>query len=118
MRRILLDVCEHKLAPNLPYAKSLFFGRFEPLKNAISGVARFVQVALHIGEAIEHEECLALRHEGDYMILNNQFISYNKRQDFQSIHYVGDKLDGKLENEKRKRQKGCLSRKFDGRNGF
>ena len=30
-----MDMCEQKLAPNLPYVKSLFLGWFEPLRNAI-----------------------------------------------------------------------------------
>ncbi|XP_010470873.1 PREDICTED: DNA-directed RNA polymerase 1, mitochondrial [Camelina sativa] len=34
-REILADMCEQKLAPNLPYVKSLFLGWFEPLRNAI-----------------------------------------------------------------------------------
>ncbi|VVA94548.1 unnamed protein product [Arabis nemorensis] len=34
-RQILEDMCEQKLAPNLPYVKSLFLGWFEPLRNAI-----------------------------------------------------------------------------------
>ncbi|PWA46787.1 DNA-directed RNA polymerase, phage-type [Artemisia annua] len=36
-QELLVDMCEQKLAPNLPYVKSLFLGWFEPLKNAISG---------------------------------------------------------------------------------
>ncbi|KAM0019810.1 putative DNA-directed RNA polymerase [Helianthus debilis subsp. tardiflorus] len=35
-QELLVDMCEQKLAPNLPYVKSLFLGWFEPLKNAIS----------------------------------------------------------------------------------
>ncbi|KAI3514642.1 hypothetical protein L1887_13229 [Cichorium endivia] len=35
-RELLVDMCEQKLAPNLPYVKSLFLGWFEPLKNAIA----------------------------------------------------------------------------------
>lgn len=32
---LLKDMCEQKLAPNLPYVKSLFLGWFEPLKDKI-----------------------------------------------------------------------------------
>ncbi|KAK9277423.1 hypothetical protein L1049_006966 [Liquidambar formosana] len=32
---LLTDMCEQKLAPNLPYMKSLFLGWFEPLRDAI-----------------------------------------------------------------------------------
>lgn len=35
-QELLVDMCEQKLAPNLPYVKSLFLGWFEPLKNAIA----------------------------------------------------------------------------------
>ncbi|CAA6665446.1 unnamed protein product [Spirodela intermedia] len=34
-RELLVDMCEQKLAPNLPYMKSLFLGWFEPLRNRI-----------------------------------------------------------------------------------
>lgn len=34
-KELLMDMCEQKLAPNLPYMKSLFLGWFEPLKDAI-----------------------------------------------------------------------------------
>ncbi|GAB4840181.1 DNA-directed RNA polymerase 1B, mitochondrial [Ancistrocladus abbreviatus] len=35
-QELLADMCEQKLAPNLPYMKSLFLGWFEPLKDAIA----------------------------------------------------------------------------------
>ncbi|KAB2624394.1 DNA-directed RNA polymerase 1 [Pyrus ussuriensis x Pyrus communis] len=35
-QELLVDMCEQKLAPNLPYIKSLFLGWFEPLRNAIA----------------------------------------------------------------------------------
>jgi len=35
-RELLADMCEQKLAPNLPYMKSLFLGWFEPLRDAIA----------------------------------------------------------------------------------
>ncbi|CAN1795031.1 DNA-directed RNA polymerase 2, chloroplastic/mitochondrial [Linum perenne] len=34
-QELLTDMCEQKLAPNLPYVKTLFLGWFEPLRNAI-----------------------------------------------------------------------------------
>uniref|UniRef100_A0A0D9XBI3 DNA-directed RNA polymerase n=1 Tax=Leersia perrieri TaxID=77586 RepID=A0A0D9XBI3_9ORYZ len=34
-RELLADMCEQKLAPNLPYVKSLFLGWFEPLRDQI-----------------------------------------------------------------------------------
>ncbi|KAG8049559.1 hypothetical protein GUJ93_ZPchr0009g2430 [Zizania palustris] len=34
-RELLTDMCEQKLAPNLPYVKSLFLGWFEPLRDRI-----------------------------------------------------------------------------------
>ncbi|KAF3325980.1 DNA-directed RNA polymerase 2B [Carex littledalei] len=34
-RELLDDMCQHKLAPNLPYVKSLFLGWFEPLRDKI-----------------------------------------------------------------------------------
>ncbi|KAK9272379.1 hypothetical protein L1049_002750 [Liquidambar formosana] len=35
-KELLRDMCEQKLAPNLPYMKSLFLGWFEPLRDAIA----------------------------------------------------------------------------------
>lgn len=35
-RELLMDMCEQKLAPNLPYMKSLFLGWFEPLRDCIA----------------------------------------------------------------------------------
>ncbi|CAA0823336.1 DNA-directed RNA polymerase 2-chloroplastic/mitochondrial [Striga hermonthica] len=35
-RELLNDMCEKKLAPNLPYVKSLFLGWFEPLRDKIA----------------------------------------------------------------------------------
>ncbi|KAL0463692.1 UNVERIFIED_CONTAM: DNA-directed RNA polymerase 1, mitochondrial [Sesamum latifolium] len=35
-QELLVDMCEQKLAPNLPYIKSLFLGWFEPLRDAIA----------------------------------------------------------------------------------
>lgn len=34
-KELLVDMCEQKLAPNLPYMKSLFLGWFEPLRDKI-----------------------------------------------------------------------------------
>ncbi|KAK2663200.1 hypothetical protein Ddye_001774 [Dipteronia dyeriana] len=99
-KELLMDMCEQKLAPNLPYMKSLFLGWFEPMRDAIAkeqqlcsigknraayapyfdqlppdmmavitmhkltglmmtggdhGIARVVQAACMIGDAIEQE---------------------------------------------------------------
>lgn len=35
-KELLMDMCEQKLAPNLPYVKSLFLGWFEPLRDQIA----------------------------------------------------------------------------------
>ncbi|KAK2635967.1 hypothetical protein Ddye_030759 [Dipteronia dyeriana] len=35
-QELLTDMCEQKLAPNLPYVKSLFLGWFEPLRDSIT----------------------------------------------------------------------------------
>lgn len=35
-RELMTDMCERKLAPNLPYVKSLLLGWFEPLRDAIA----------------------------------------------------------------------------------
>lgn len=43
-QELLADMCEQKLAPNLPYMKSLFLGWFEPLKDAIKADQDFAKV--------------------------------------------------------------------------
>ncbi|CAN6477441.1 unnamed protein product [Victoria cruziana] len=35
-RELMIDMCKKKLAPNLPYMKSLFLGWFEPLRSRIA----------------------------------------------------------------------------------
>ena len=50
-QELVEDMCEQKLAPNLPYMKSLFLGWFEPLKNAI---------------AADQESCVEGRHKTAY----------------------------------------------------
>lgn len=35
-QELLTDMCDQKLAPNLPYVKTLFLGWFEPLRDAIA----------------------------------------------------------------------------------
>ncbi|KAL3501558.1 hypothetical protein ACH5RR_036007 [Cinchona calisaya] len=50
-QELLVDMCEQKLAPNLPYIKSLFLGWFEPLRDAI---------------AAEQDLCLEGRNRGAY----------------------------------------------------
>ncbi|RLM87004.1 DNA-directed RNA polymerase 1B, mitochondrial-like [Panicum miliaceum] len=41
-RELLADMCEQKLAPNLPYIKSLFLGWFEPLREQIAAEQELV----------------------------------------------------------------------------
>ncbi|KAL3654335.1 DNA-directed RNA polymerase 1, mitochondrial [Castilleja foliolosa] len=50
-QELLTDMCEQKLAPNLPYIKSLFLGWFEPLRDAI---------------AAEHDLCKDGKNRGAY----------------------------------------------------
>lgn len=42
-RELLNDMCEQKLAPNLPYVKSLFLGWFEPFRNKIAEEQEFIR---------------------------------------------------------------------------
>lgn len=46
-RELLMDMCEQKLAPNLPYMKSLFLGWFEPLRDAIAKEQERCRMAKH-----------------------------------------------------------------------
>lgn len=46
-QELLTDMCEQKLAPNLPYVKSLFLGWFEPLRDAIAADQDKCQEASH-----------------------------------------------------------------------
>ncbi|KAL0424534.1 UNVERIFIED_CONTAM: DNA-directed RNA polymerase 2, chloroplastic/mitochondrial [Sesamum radiatum] len=42
-KELLNDMCEQKLAPNLPYMKSLFLGWFEPLRDKIAEEQEFIR---------------------------------------------------------------------------
>ncbi|XP_075474068.1 DNA-directed RNA polymerase 2B, chloroplastic/mitochondrial-like isoform X1 [Primulina tabacum] len=42
-KELLNDMCEQKLAPNLPYMKSLFLGWFEPLRDKIEEEQEFIR---------------------------------------------------------------------------
>ncbi|XP_022844750.1 DNA-directed RNA polymerase 2B, chloroplastic/mitochondrial-like isoform X4 [Olea europaea var. sylvestris] len=42
-KELLMDMCEQKLAPNLPYMKSLFLGWFEPLRDKIAAEQEFIR---------------------------------------------------------------------------
>ncbi|PIN06368.1 DNA-directed RNA polymerase [Handroanthus impetiginosus] len=42
-RDLLNEMCEQKLAPNLPYMKSLFLGWFEPLRDKIAEEQEFIR---------------------------------------------------------------------------
>jgi len=54
-RELMADMCAHKLAPNLPYVKSLFLGWFEPLRDAIAV------------EQVEHEKRRCKTAYGEYL---------------------------------------------------
>ncbi|KAH9626812.1 hypothetical protein KSS87_002458 [Heliosperma pusillum] len=49
-QELLADMCEQKLAPNLPYIKSLFLGWFEPLKDAISAEQDLCKIGKNRGD--------------------------------------------------------------------
>lgn len=50
-RELLMDMCEQKLAPNLPYIKSLFLGWFEPFRDAIAKEQELCQRKTKAGHA-------------------------------------------------------------------
>ncbi|XVF03114.1 hypothetical protein REPUB_Repub04eG0232900 [Reevesia pubescens] len=50
-QELLKDMCDQKLAPNLPYIKSLFLGWFEPLRDAIAAEQEVCKGNLKISHA-------------------------------------------------------------------
>ncbi|KAL6961101.1 DNA-directed RNA polymerase 2, chloroplastic/mitochondrial, variant 2 [Sarracenia purpurea var. burkii] len=46
-KELLADMCEQKLAPNLPYIKSLFLGWFEPLRDRIAAEQELYRQGQH-----------------------------------------------------------------------
>uniref|UniRef100_A0A2P2MCN7 DNA-directed RNA polymerase n=1 Tax=Rhizophora mucronata TaxID=61149 RepID=A0A2P2MCN7_RHIMU len=50
-QELLMDMCEQKLAPNLPYMKSLFLGWFEPLRDAIVSEQELCRNDIHRSHA-------------------------------------------------------------------
>ncbi|XVE91693.1 hypothetical protein REPUB_Repub01dG0032600 [Reevesia pubescens] len=55
-QELLKDMCDQKLAPNLPYVKSLFLGWFEPLRDAIAAEQDLCKVNLKISHAAYFNE--------------------------------------------------------------
>ncbi|CAM8946137.1 unnamed protein product [Rhodiola kirilowii] len=50
-QELLTDMCEQKLAPNLPYIKMLFLGWFEPLRDAILSEQELCRISNKISHA-------------------------------------------------------------------
>ncbi|GLT77095.1 hypothetical protein SLA2020_487120 [Shorea laevis] len=50
-QELLMDMCEQKLAPNLPYVKSLLLGWFEPLRDAIVAEQERCKDETHLSHA-------------------------------------------------------------------
>lgn len=50
-QELLTDMCEQKLAPNLPYIKTLFLGWFEPLRDAIVAEQEMCRVSKKLSHA-------------------------------------------------------------------
>ncbi|GAB2234210.1 hypothetical protein Droror1_Dr00003452 [Drosera rotundifolia] len=46
-QELLADMCKQKLAPNIPYIKSLFLGWFEPLRDKIKGEQDLCELGKH-----------------------------------------------------------------------
>lgn len=53
-QELLADMCEQKLAPNLPYMKSLFLGWFEPLRDAIKAEQDLCKLGKNRGAYAPH----------------------------------------------------------------
>ncbi|KAF9615594.1 hypothetical protein IFM89_024683 [Coptis chinensis] len=73
------EMCEKKLAPNLPYVKSLFLGWFEPLKEAIAKEHKFQEnkkqkaaYAQHIGLLPADKMAVIVMHKMMGLLMNGQ----------------------------------------------
>ncbi|KAK9676163.1 hypothetical protein RND81_11G058800 [Saponaria officinalis] len=53
-QELLTDMCEQKLAPNLPYIKSLFLGWFEPLKDAVKAEQDLCKIGKNRGAYVPY----------------------------------------------------------------
>ncbi|XVE85675.1 hypothetical protein DITRI_Ditri17bG0109800 [Diplodiscus trichospermus] len=58
-QELLSDMCEQKLAPNLPYIKSLFLGWFEPLRDSIAAEQELCKGNFKISHAAYFNELSA-----------------------------------------------------------
>ncbi|XWS34241.1 hypothetical protein CRYUN_Cryun21dG0023500 [Craigia yunnanensis] len=58
-QELLTDMCEQKLAPNLPYIKSLFLGWFEPLRDSIAAEQELCKGSFKISHAVYFNESSA-----------------------------------------------------------
>ncbi|KAK1319048.1 hypothetical protein QJS10_CPB04g01794 [Acorus calamus] len=57
-RELLFDMCDQKLAPNLPYVKSLFLGWFEPLRDQINKEQELIRSGKQRPAYGRHFDCL------------------------------------------------------------
>lgn len=53
-RQFEREMCEKRLAPNLPYVKSLFLGWFEPLRDAIAKEQKLQESKVHKAAYAQH----------------------------------------------------------------
>lgn len=58
-QELIADMCEQKLAPNLPYVKSLFLGWFEPLRDSIAAEQELCKGNFKISHAAYFNELSA-----------------------------------------------------------
>ncbi|KAL2959230.1 hypothetical protein AAZX31_18G256700 [Glycine max] len=122
-RELLMDMCEHKLAPNLPYMKSLFLGWFEPLRDAIvkeqemysEGKNRMAYAPYFVQLPADKMAVIAMHKLMGLLMTGNERVTIGTARVVQAACGIGDAIENEVRIhkflEKTKKKKGDRSNK-------
>ncbi|KAH1238533.1 DNA-directed RNA polymerase 2, chloroplastic/mitochondrial [Glycine max] len=122
-RELLMDMCEHKLAPNLPYMKSLFLGWFEPLRDAIvkeqemygEGKNRTAYVPYFVQLPADKMAVIAMHKLMGLLMTGTEHATVGTARVVQAACGIGDAIENEVRIhkflEKTKKKKGDRSKK-------
>ncbi|RDX72005.1 DNA-directed RNA polymerase 2, chloroplastic/mitochondrial, partial [Mucuna pruriens] len=122
-RELLMDMCEQKLAPNLPYMKSLFLGWFEPLKDAIAkeqemysaGKNRTAYASYFVQLPADKMAVIAMHKLMGLLMTGTEHATIGTARVVQAACGIGDAIENEVRIhkflEKTKKKKGDKSKK-------
>ncbi|CAJ1835798.1 unnamed protein product [Sphenostylis stenocarpa] len=122
-RELLMDMCEQKLAPNLPYMKSLFLGWFEPLRDVIAkeqemynaGRNRTAYAPYFVQLPADKMAVIAMHKLMGLLMTGNEHATIGTARVVQAACGIGDAIENEVRIykflEKTKKKKGDRSKK-------